>query len=96
MHMRDRISMMMHWLSSWFKVNVNLFVGIDSKGAIKQFLMFGEDMEKITTLIKQEMLLIKSNIVDVGLFVFSIKDVRCNGVDNLITNKIILKFKFKW
>ncbi len=54
--------------------------------------MFGEDMEKIVMLIKQEMLLIKSNIVDVGLFVFSIKDARCKGVDNWV----VFKFKFKW
>ncbi len=94
--MRDRISMMMHQLSSWFKVNVNLFVGIDFKGAIKQFFMLGEDMEKIAMLIKREMLLIKSNIVDVGLFVFSIKDGRCKGVDNWVANKVVFKLKFKW
>ena len=53
-------------------------------------------MEKITMLIKQEMLLIKGNIMDIGLFVFSIKDAHCKGVDNWIANKIVLKFKFKW
>ncbi len=58
--------------------------------------MFGEDMEKILTLIKREMLLVKGNIVDVGLLVFSVKDARCKGVDNWVANKIVFNFKFSW
>ncbi len=36
-YVRNRVNVMMYQLSSIFEVNVNLFVRIDSKGAIKYF-----------------------------------------------------------
>ncbi len=56
-YMRDRISTVMHRLCSRFEVNLNFFMWIDSKGAIKSFFVFRKDVEKITMLIKQKMML---------------------------------------
>ncbi len=76
-YIRDMVSTVMHRLCSRFEFNMNLFMQIDPKGAIKLFFVFRKDVEKISMLIKQKMMLGKSNIMDVGLFVFSIKDARC-------------------
>ncbi len=86
----------MHWFCARFEVNVNLFMGLDSKGAIKKLFVLRKDIEKVSTLIKQEMMLVEGNIMDVGLLVFCIKDMRCKGVDNWATKKVGFKFKFKW
>ncbi len=58
--------------------------------------MFRKDVEKITTLIKLKMMLVEGNIMDVGLFVFSIKDVCCKSVNNWVAKKVVFKVKFEW
>ncbi len=57
--------------------------------------MSGKYIEKIMTLIKWGVTLIEGNIMDIGLFIFSIKDACCKGVDNLVAHKHAFKFKFK-
>ncbi len=46
-------------------------------------------------LIKQKVVLIESNLVDISLFVFSIKDVCCKGVDNRVAKEVMSTFNFK-
>ncbi len=47
-------------------------------------------------LIKQEVVLIENNIMDVGLFIFSIKVACCICVGKGVAEKIVFRFKFMW
>ncbi len=58
--------------------------------------MFVKDIEKISTFIKGKVMLVKGNIVDVGLFVFSVKNVHCKSVDNWNVSEVVFSFKLKW
>ncbi len=45
---------------------------------------------------KPKVSLVKDSVVDVNLFIFSIKNVCSEGVSKGIAKEILFKFKFKW
>ena len=63
-----------HGLCVGFNVNVNLFMRVDAKRAIKEFLMTLEDVEQVTLLTGSEMLLVLNDVSNVHPFIFCVED----------------------
>jgi hypothetical protein len=64
-----------HGLCVGFDVNVNLFMGVDAKRAIKEVLMTLEDVEQVTLLTGSEVLLVLNDVSDVHPFILCVEDV---------------------
>ena len=57
-----------------FNVNVNLFMGVDTKRAIKEFLMTQEDVKQVTLLTCSEVVLVFHEVSDVRPFILCVED----------------------
>ncbi len=70
----NRVCSVVHQFQAQEKINVDLFVWVNTKRSIKKFFMLGQDRLKIIELVWREMFLVSSYFVDVDLFIFSSKD----------------------
>ena len=75
-----------------FNVDVNLFMGIDTESAVKEFLVTFEYVQQVAFLTCCEVMLIFNNVSNVSPLVLSIEDLSCIQLKPILAKELILMF----
>ena len=73
-----------------FNFNVNFLMGVDTKSAIKKFLVMLEYVQQVAFLTCREVMLIFNNILNVSPLVLGIKDLSFIRLEPVLAKELIL------
>ena len=90
MYSRYKIWLSVHRFCIGLNFNVNLFMGIDTESAVKEFLVTFEYVQQVGFLMCCEVMLIFNDISNVSPLVLGIEGLSCIQLEPILAKELIL------